>query len=166
MRKEDGITLVELIIVISVIGILAVALGFEYRNWIGRYRVESQVKEMYTDLLNARARAMQRNRVHFVTGTNSTYTVYEDTNPAPDGDAVLTTGADFQLPGFPKTVHFDLDWTGTGNTITCNRDGMLNPSGSIFIDSTYDADYDCLVIGDIKIHMGKKNESTSECDIK
>ncbi len=87
--KNHGITLIELIIVISIIGILAVALGFEFTGWMGGYRVESQTKEMYVDLMNARARAMQRNRVHFVRLfiPPTQYTnMYDDTNPAPDGD--------------------------------------------------------------------------------
>ena len=33
---------------------------------MGKYRVESQIKEMYIDLMNTRANAMSRTRVHFL----------------------------------------------------------------------------------------------------
>jgi prepilin-type N-terminal cleavage/methylation domain-containing protein len=48
--KDNGITLVELLIAISIVCILAVALGFEYADWVGRYRVETQIREMHLDL--------------------------------------------------------------------------------------------------------------------
>ena len=44
------------------------------------YRVENQVKGMYADLMNARARAMQQNRSHFVQVTANNYQIIEDTN--------------------------------------------------------------------------------------
>ena len=78
--NNRGITLIELIVVISIIGILAVALGFTFQGWMGGYRIESQTKEMYVDLMNARARAMQRNRSHFVVVTANDYQIFEDTN--------------------------------------------------------------------------------------
>ena len=102
------------------------ALGFSFEGWIGKYRVESQVKEMYVDFMNARARSMERNRMHFVTGTNTTYSVYEDTNTAPDGNAALETGSDTLLPTFPKTVQYPIDWTETGTEIDFNRNGMID----------------------------------------
>ena len=172
-NNERGVTLIELLIVISVIVILIVALGFSFEGWIGKYRVESQVKEMYVDFMNARARSMERNRMHFVTGTNTTYSVYEDTNTAPDGNATLETGSDTLLPTFPKTVQYPIDWTGVGTEIDFNRNGMIDitpasgeTSGSIFLTTTNDADSDCLNISPTKIYMGKKNATTGDCESK
>ncbi|MDP2277037.1 MAG: type II secretion system protein, partial [Nitrospirota bacterium] len=79
MRKEEGVTLTELIVVIAIIGILVVALGFSFEGWLGKYRVESQIKEMHIDLMNTRANAMSRTRVHFFIFPNATsYTIYAD----------------------------------------------------------------------------------------
>jgi prepilin-type N-terminal cleavage/methylation domain-containing protein len=88
--QDKGITLIELVIVISIIGILTIALGFEFKGWVDKYRVEVQINELYADLMNARARAMQRNRTHFVSLTQTEYTVQEDIDPWPNGDSCLT----------------------------------------------------------------------------
>jgi prepilin-type N-terminal cleavage/methylation domain-containing protein len=171
--NNRGVTLIELLIVISVIVILIVALGMSFQGWIGKYRVESQVKEMYIDFMNARARAMERNRVHFVTGTSTTYSVYEDTSPGPDGNAALETGSDALLRTFPKTVQYPIVWTEVGTEIDFNRNGMIDladpetegaTSGSIFLTTTNDADSDCLNISPTKIYMGKKNATTALCE--
>ena len=156
-NREQGVTLIELVIAVSVIAILVVALGFEYRNWMGRYRVEAEVKQLHTDLMNARARAMTMNRMHFATGTANTYSIFDDTNPAPDGNSVLETGSDTRLPTYPKSVEYAINWTGTGTQINLDTRGMIGPTGSIRLISTVDADYDCLTLSQTRINMGKWN---------
>jgi len=183
MKKDNGVTLIELIVAIAIIGVLAVALGFSFRGWVGAYKVESQTKEMYTDLMNARARAMQKNRDHFVDFPNTTsYSTYEDdsdgTNKVPDGDGTLQTGtgngADTQLGGFPKTLEYSVTiGTVVGVppiTFTAANRGLLSPERSIcmFTDfdgdkkSDYDPDYDCIVISDTRINIGKLRKQDTD----
>jgi prepilin-type N-terminal cleavage/methylation domain-containing protein len=60
--NKGGVTLIELTVVFTIIGILAVALGYSYADWMGKYKVEKATKELYTDLMNARYMAVTRNR--------------------------------------------------------------------------------------------------------
>lgn len=174
--KNRGFTLIELLVVVGIIGVLAIALGFSFVGWQGRYRVESQIKEVESDLMKARARAMQRNRVHFFSlnpDLPSQYTVYEDdsdgTNNVPDGDGVFQPGtgdsADNELPSYPKTIDYDLTWNGTGDTVTFNTRGIITANRTIcmFTDfdgdalhlSDVDPDYDCIVLSATRINLGK-----------
>ncbi len=162
-----GVTLVELIITVSIIGIIAVAAGFSFENWMGGYNMESEIKQIHSDLMYARSRAMERNRKHFVLFANSTsYTMYEDTNPGPDGNCTLETSGtntDTQLPGYPKALRYGVTWSGGPiNNVRINFDkrGFITPaSGTISIASAQDPDYDCITFSALKINMGKMNGS-------
>ncbi len=153
--KNHGVTLIELVIVISVISILVVALGFEFSGWMGSYRIESQVKELYTDLMNSKVRAMQRNRAHFVVINANNYQVFEDTNESGQFD-----GGDIPLASFAnqKIFEFPVDpasWTGT---VTLDSRGLVVPNSVIRFDiRNNNPDYDCLLLFPTRINMGRWN---------
>jgi prepilin-type N-terminal cleavage/methylation domain-containing protein len=165
MKNKNGVTLIELIVVVSVIGILVVALGFSFQGWMGKYRVESQIKEMYTDLMNARASAMQRNRAFFADfPTTTSYRIREDTN---EDNLPLVVAGDTILPTYPKTVEYAVTWA--GGTISLDTKGIMQPSSSplgatLCVVSTNDPDYDCIVISQTRINMGKLTNIGGACN--
>jgi prepilin-type N-terminal cleavage/methylation domain-containing protein len=106
MRNKNGVTLIELIIVVSIIGILLVALGLEFVGWKGRSAVEVETRDLYNNLMNARVNAMNRNRDFFVTGATDYYVFFEDTSPWPNGDGVLQTATDQIVPELSAKNNF------------------------------------------------------------
>ena len=140
--NNSGITLIELIVVISVIATLAAALGFSYVDWMGKYKVEKATKELYADLMNVRCMAMTRNRDHFADfnfpappAGHGTYRIAEDTNGDCEGDAdsngeIDAAGHTF-LPSFPKTVEYTISNNFVSKIINFDKRGIVQPSGTI-----------------------------------
>jgi len=169
MRDSRGVTLIELLVVVSIVGILVIARGFSYEGWMGKYRLESATKDIYADLMEAKTRALTRTRAHFITIDTTQYVIYEDMNPAPDGNGTLETAADTVV--LQKTIpnNYQLQMVSAGafpQTLTVDTRGLITPAIVIRIDNTRTPDYDCILVGQIRIQMGKYNGTTSSCDPK
>lgn len=155
IMKNKGVTLIELLVVLSVIGVLLLAMAFSFQGWRGKYAVESQIKELSVDLMNTRARAMQRNRIHFVRLTTTSYAIYEDTNPVPDGNGTLETATDTRIiaknldPGSP------IAWSASADIQFTQRGFSDAADNTICSNTNFDADYDCIEISLSRINSGK-----------
>ncbi len=86
---RGGFTLVEILITIAILGILLMIGVSNLRGFNEKYKVEAETKQLFADLMDARGRAMQRNRASIVRINANDYQTYEDTFPAPDGDGSL-----------------------------------------------------------------------------
>jgi Tfp pilus assembly protein FimT len=159
--KNSGLTFIEIIVTLSITIILVAALAFSFQGWMGKYKVESQIKEMYVDFMNTRSRAMQKNRMHFVSLVANQYTIYEDTNPAPDGNETLEPATDAQVLQTNINPSYTIV-TDTANPIRFTVHGLVMPAdlpgsgvGTIRLSNSSDADYDCIAISETRVNLGK-----------
>ena len=159
---QGGFTLIELIIVVSIVAVLVVALGFQYQGWQARYRVESQVRQVQADLMTARVRAMERDRIYRITFGPNDYRVLWATNDA--GTIFLPA------PGWTSVTRLDYQpsWT---STVDFNTRGLVVAPASVattalpiwFNDQGVGSDVDCVEITQTRIGVGKWGTT---CNVK
>lgn len=167
MRGEKGFTLIEMVIVVAIFGILLAIAAISASVWIPRYNVESQTKQLYSDLMNARVSAMERNRMFFVTllpaNTANQYSIYEDNWPSPDGNEqqdpqdrlVTQTTVKYLLVSNPTTTSFSFAGS-----------GMASAATDIWCKSTANPATDCIGLAPTRILMGKWNGTTNTCTVQ
>jgi prepilin-type N-terminal cleavage/methylation domain-containing protein len=151
--KKKGFTLIEICIVIAITGIMAGLAFVSFSGLANKYNLENQVRELYSDLMNTRLMAMNKNRSHFMVLAAGNYTVYDDTSPAPGGDGTLTIGSDTQVLA-AKILKNQMTWTGT-NQIEFNSRGLSRTQGTICVYSALNPAYDCIKVSWTRIIMGK-----------
>jgi len=154
---------VEILITIIILGILLVIALDNFGGLNEKYKVEAETKQLYADLMDARGRAMQRNRVSFVQINANDYLTYEDTSPAPDGDGALQSNLDTFI-----TNTIVSHAIATGNiavplSFNFNRNGIASVTGFIRFSSTAQPDYDCIWIRATRIKMGQYNATGNAC---
>lgn len=80
MRKKNGFTVVELLIVIALIGIIS-GIGIpNFLTWLPKYRLKGAARDLYSNLQLARVGAIKANKtwaIVFDEGGNK-YTIYSD----------------------------------------------------------------------------------------
>ncbi len=62
MRRKDGFTIMELIIVIAVIGIMSAIAVPNFLSWLPQYRLKSAARDLYSNLQRAKIGAIKSNK--------------------------------------------------------------------------------------------------------
>lgn len=162
MTGREGFTLVEILVAVVILGILATMAVTSFLGLSEKYEVETETKQLYADLMDARGRAMQRNRFHFVRITANGYATYDDGSPSPDGDGIYNSGLDNQVANV--TVQHTINTVLSGGpNFAFNRNGIASDTGRIWFSSTANPDYDCITIRETRTKMGKYDATAGIC---
>lgn len=187
MKSNHGFSLTELIVIIVIISILGAIATLNFNQWQRKYAIEAQVKEMLADLSNVRMQAIQTKREHRVFLNPLAYTTvrYEDTEAeavrikptdgASGGVVVTSMGQPIADRQYRKTLRYGIQQYNAGvltafdNTpIIVNNRGYVATTLTIavgFGDGSNPA-YDCLVVTDARINIGRINTNDNACQLQ
>lgn len=166
----------EILAVTCIVGIVVVATGFTFQGWIGKYRTESYILELYSDVMATRMESSRKNRRHFLHFPNrGAYEMYRD-----NGDNSLDKSDDMLLDQFPKKLQPPYEFTlgsSSAPTFTLNfdRSGISSALRTFCIFTDFDKDgvsdsdpnYDCMIVHWTRVNRGKlKKQDTAggKCD--
>jgi prepilin-type N-terminal cleavage/methylation domain-containing protein len=128
IRKDRGFSMVELMIVMAIIAILAVAAVPWFYKISRRQALKSAAFEVETTLLAARMKAVRRNQPVSVAIGSTNPVQLQTIEPQPPAPTPTAAPAIMNLPG--KAVMLSATPFATGGTITFGGDGRvsLNPT--------------------------------------
>jgi len=161
--NNRGVTLLELLVVLGILTALLLSLGASFQGWMEKHKVEGEAKTLYADLMNARARAVQRNRVHFVSVASSGYSTFEDTNTVPDGNGVFESALDTRIVN-ASSAYPIASSLGMPLQFSFSRDGLSSVTCWVrFTSAINQPDYDCIAITPTRINLGVFHAATNAC---
>lgn len=146
-----GFTLIEVLLVITVIGILAAISMFQLTEFFKKSGIESQTRQMYSNMMEQRSKALFEKKTRRVKVTASTFSLYSS--------EVLTA-----IPIASTNLKYPIE-SDNYTDILFDASGMIGnvSNQSICIVETNSSSVDSIVVSETRIRLGKKKEGTS-CD--
>jgi len=141
LQKSSGFTLIELMIVISIISILTAIAVPAVMNWLPNYRLKAAARDLYSNMQKAKLEAVKTNSDYAVIfdtaagtyqilsdpGPDSTWGTADDTNDNPGKDEIYGNADDI-----PEKLPLVLATYGSG--VAFGHGNAAAPIGATFDD--------------------------------
>jgi prepilin-type N-terminal cleavage/methylation domain-containing protein len=174
--NQKGVTFLETLVVVALIAIiLLITIPYTLRS-VRRARAEAEIRNIYSNIVEARQRALERNFTYFVEITGTVVNVYQDSNANGTADPSeklaplsldqldeghsqysLNGNVTTVIAGTPTTVAIN----STAQTIAINNRGMIGSSALIYLNNANtdpaltDALPNCVSVITTRIGQGK-----------
>ncbi len=153
-RKPNGFSVAEMLVVLAIGGILTAIAIPAFMAWAPKYRVNGAARQVFSDLMAAKARAVAEGNPYVVTfdTTAGSYTIHDnddaDDPPVQDpGEGVRTVVIGDAYPGigFGYVVSTNPDgepitnavtFTGSPPKVTFLPSGLANKMGAVYLIPT------------------------------
>jgi prepilin-type N-terminal cleavage/methylation domain-containing protein len=100
-HKNQGFTLLEILVALAITGILAALTGPNLLAWLNRNKVQEATDSIQSALQDAQKQAMRRGRIctiNFTNGTGTNPTVYSQIRASEAGCLVMANAGSLNLP--------------------------------------------------------------------
>ncbi len=140
-----GFTLLELLIAITIVGIIATSVTFSIRGFVVEKRSEEKVVGLWAELVSLRARAI-RDNVPYLVGLQpgaDTYTVYKNNDCNYDIAAAHSTEVKTAFMDDPTSTNSYLDFAttfGNGQSITNELPALVFGLGASAVAGLWSSD--------------------------
>ena len=165
MRRCDGFTMVEILVVIVIIGILLRIATMQFSSMTSHKYIEKEAQQLESDINSVRTQAIfskQRTAVSFPTGSSYAFSKYSTMNDAA-GELTGTTAVKNALTASTgsslagQSILFDREGMASSTTLNLPFTIMVNPTNS-------GAVLDCVIIYNSRTNLGRMTNGT--CVIK
>jgi prepilin-type N-terminal cleavage/methylation domain-containing protein len=153
--NSRGLSLIELVVVLSVLAILLSVATLDFNSWQRKYQTESQTREMFADLEQFRLNAIQRKQrsVAFIGPKSYVFRTYTSAaQPLAGGTVVFRKTLDYEIRKDLALTVFNI----ASDVIEFDTRGYTNNLMTIIATPVqYSAGDNCIIVSTGQTNLGR-----------